>query len=77
MSFLISPTLVLWTLNGAREEIHKSNCCLSHTIKFQESTPEVMFSGEAGYIGHKCLCHLLKLEFNLKMKSDKENGELD
>lgn len=36
-----------------------------------------MFSGEAEYIGHKCLSHLLKLEFDLKMKSDKENWELD
>lgn len=35
-----------------------------------------MFSGEVEYIGHKCLCHLLKVEFNLEMKSDKENREL-
>lgn len=30
-----------------------------------------------GYIGHKCPRHLLKLEFDLEMKSDKVNSLLN
>lgn len=70
--------VMFWSLNGAKRVFHKSNiCCLSHTIKFLELTPEVMFWGEMGYIGHKRLCHLLKLEFDLEMKSDKVNSLLN
>lgn len=77
MSFLISPILQCFGLRIGQKSNPPKQQLLSHTIKFLELTLEVMFWGEAGYIGHKCLCHLLKLEFDLEMKSDKVNREPD